>query len=96
MRLAFVITFLLAPARRAQTTEIQTARSSAWRRVPGDGYDNSAVDMNPAGMVQLKKADFEGGYFRSSRTRRPTPSWCRSPIRSPTTERRASRSSIAR
>lgn len=67
MRLAFVITILLAASTaRAQTTEIQTARAAAlggaFRAM---GFDNSAIDLNPAAMTQIKKADFEGGYFRS-------------------------------
>ena len=67
MRLAFAITlFLAASAARAQTTEIQTARSSAMGGAfRAMAYDNSAVDLNPAGMVQIKKADFAASYLRS-------------------------------
>lgn len=67
MRLTLFCSLLLAAgAARAQTTEIQTARSAAMGGAfRAMAYDNSAVDMNPAGMVQLKKADFEGGYYRS-------------------------------
>lgn len=67
MRLAIATTLLLVSgAAWAQTTEIQTARSEAMGGAfRAMAYDNSAIDLNPAGMVQIKKADFEAGYFRS-------------------------------
>lgn len=58
---------LLAPAAaHAQTTELQSARAlgmgGAFR---GMVWDNSAVDLNPAGMPQLSRFSFEGGYYRT-------------------------------
>lgn len=68
MRRFALISLLLAGANaHAQTTEIQSAHAEAmggaFRAL---AYDNSAVDLNPAGMAQMKKFDFEGGYYRSA------------------------------
>lgn len=66
-RLAFALTFATAAPLLAQTTEIQSARSAAmggaFRAL---AFDNSAVDLNPAAMVQIRKFGFEGGYFRAT------------------------------
>jgi hypothetical protein len=67
LALPFVAALFLAGATaHAQTTEIQSAHAAAmggaFRAL---AFDNSAVDLNPAGMAQLRKFDFEGGYYRS-------------------------------
>lgn len=58
---------LLAGGALAQTTEIETARAEAmggaFRAL---AFDNSAIDLNPAGMAQIQKLDFEGGYYRAA------------------------------
>jgi opacity protein-like surface antigen len=66
--LALAIGFVLtAGAAHAQTTEIQTARSEgmggAFRAL---AFDNSALDLNPAALVQLQKFDFEAGYYKTA------------------------------
>lgn len=67
MRLAPLLVLLLPASALAQTTEIQTARAAAmggaFRAL---AFDNSAVDLNPAAMSQIRKFDFEGGYFRTT------------------------------
>lgn len=64
--LFLVAASLTGATARAQTTEIQSAHAAAmggaFRAL---AFDNSAVDLNPAGMAQLQKVDFEGGYYRS-------------------------------
>lgn len=64
--LIFFASLLAGATAHAQTTEIQSAHSAAmggaFRAL---AFDNSAIDLNPAGMAQVQKVDFEGGYYRS-------------------------------
>jgi hypothetical protein len=60
---------LALPARAsAQTFEMETAKAQgmggAFRAL---AFDNSAVDMNPAGLAQVKKVEFTPGYWRATK-----------------------------
>jgi hypothetical protein len=66
-KLVFAAILLGFPAlAKAQTLEIETARAQAmggaFRAL---GFDNSAIDLNPAGLGQFKKVEFTPGYQRS-------------------------------
>ena len=65
--LLFLALALAPAAAHAQTTEMESARAQAmggaFRALC---FDNSAVDLNPAGLAQFKKVEIEPGYFRSS------------------------------
>ncbi|HVO31145.1 MAG TPA: hypothetical protein VMV18_10425 [bacterium] len=55
---------------RAQTLDIESARAQAmggaFRAL---GFDNSAIEMNPAGLGQFKKVEIEPGYYRTQDAR---------------------------
>lgn len=58
-------TLAIPVAADAQTTEVQTARAlgmgGAFRAL---AYDGSAVDLNPAGMAQVRRFEIDAGYRR--------------------------------
>lgn len=62
---AAAVLLVSAPA-RAQTTQFESARAQAmggaFRALC---YDNSAIDLNPAGLAQFRKVEIEPGYFRT-------------------------------
>lgn len=51
----------------SQTLELESARAmamgGAFRAL---GFDNSAIDLNPAALAQFKKVEFEPGYYRTA------------------------------
>lgn len=69
MRLLAIAFFLVPAIASAQTTEMQSAKAlgmgGAFR---GFAWDNSAIDLNPAGLSQLSRFAFEGGYLRGEET----------------------------
>ncbi len=61
-----LVSIAVVGAAHAQTTELQSARAAAmggaFRAI---AFDNSAIDLNPAGMAQVARFEFDGGYYRA-------------------------------
>ena len=70
MRPSLLVPMLLlagASIAHAQTTEISSPNAlgmgGAFRAL---AYDNSAIDLNPAGTAQVKRFSFQGAYYRTA------------------------------